>query len=69
VQNAVAQRLGLGCGERVVEGQQLEPGQQGGGDQRGGQPGLVEGEGVSGELAEVSAFASAYGVLDPCVAR
>ena len=37
VQDAVAQGLGLGPGQRAVEGQQPQPGQQGGRDQRGGQ--------------------------------
>ena len=44
VQHPVAQGLGLGVGQVAVEGDQPEPGQQGGGDQRGGQPGGVDRE-------------------------
>ena len=50
VQDAVAQGLGFGFGEVAVEGEQPQPGEQGGGGQRGGQPGLVEGEQVGGSL-------------------
>src|SRR5262249_37026487 len=65
MQDAVAQGLGLGLGEVAVESEQPQPGQQGGGDQRGGQPGLVEGEQVGGELADPGVFAGADAVFDP----
>lgn len=43
-----AQALGLGFGGCVVQGEELEPGEQG----RGGQPGGVEREVVPGEPAD-----------------
>jgi hypothetical protein len=52
VQEAVAQGLGFGFGEGAVEGEQPQLGEQGGGDQRGGQPGLVEREGLAGQVAD-----------------
>ena len=67
VQDAVAQRLGLGLGQVAVEGEELEPGEQDLRDHRRGQPGLVERVVVGGELADAGVFAGADGVLDPGV--
>lgn len=44
VQDLVAQGLWLGAGQVAVEGEQPEPGEQGRGGQRGGQPGGVDRE-------------------------
>jgi hypothetical protein len=38
VQDAVAQRFRLGAGEVAVQGEQPQPGEQGGGGQRGSEP-------------------------------
>ena len=44
VQDLVAQGFGVGAGQVAVEGQQAQPGQQGGNDQGGGQPGRIDRE-------------------------
>jgi len=49
----------------AVEGEHSQPRRQGGGDQPGGRPGLVEGEQVAGELAGPGVFRGADGVLPP----
>src|SRR5436190_5175155 len=67
VQDAVAQFFGLGAGEVAVEGEQPQPGEQGGGGQRGGEPGAVDGQLVAGKFADPGVFAGADGVLNPCV--
>src|SRR5262249_58652609 len=43
------------------------PGQQGGGYQRDGQPGLVEGECLAGKFADPGVLAGAYAVLHASV--
>ena len=43
-QDFVAQGFGFGAGQVAVQGQQPQPGQQGGRDQGGGQPGGVDRE-------------------------
>src|SRR5262249_3092719 len=49
------------------EGKQPQPGQQGGGYQRDGQPGLVEGECLAGKFADPGVLAGAYAVLHASV--
>ncbi len=67
VQDPVAQGLGLGFGEVAVEGEQLQPGEQGGGGQGCGQPRGVGGQRAGGEPAQPAVFAGADAVLDPGV--
>jgi hypothetical protein len=64
VQDAVAQGLRFGLGEGAVEGEQLEPGEQGRGGQGGGLPGLVYRQRGGGEFADPAVVAGADGIFD-----
>src|SRR5712692_8686338 len=67
VENPVTDRFRLGSGEVAVEGEQLQPGEQGLGGHGGGQPRLVDVEVVGGEMPESGVLAGADRVFDPGV--
>ena len=64
VQQAVAQRLGFAAGQVTGQGEDLQPGDQVGGDRGEGAPGLVDGELAGGESAQAGVFGAADAVLD-----
>jgi hypothetical protein len=60
VEDPVAQGLRLGAGEVAVQGDQLEPGDQVGGDQGRGQPCAVDRQGLLREPADARVLAVPY---------
>src|SRR5947208_9797131 len=64
VQDAVAQRLWLGPCEVCVQSREAEPGQEGAGDHRGGEPGGVGLHALRGKVAHAGVLAGAHEVLD-----
>ena len=65
MQDLVTQGLGLGAGQVAVQGQQPQPGQQGGREQGSDQPRRIDREIVRGKPADAAVLPGADGVLDP----
>src|ERR671910_2371387 len=65
VQPAIAQAFGFGAGEVTVEGDASSPGEQVVSDERGGEPGGVDGEVGRGQVGQAGVFEVADQLLGP----